>query len=449
MQIVLLLLLTLKDTLYIFYSPECPHCKKIIEDIRKSHTYIPYKLLNLNKDSVVTFLSQIENRLDTFGDSLPVGYYKNRIFYGSLPPEFLRGKTPHTFVSSHECRKCEKQNLKITPQLDIPVFVYTPGCKHCSRFEIKLKKLFKGNAQDYKEVSTFSKEGIQIIEYLKKRGLYRGTPFLLVGDTVLYTLPDDEKVLSSILNTHLKNRRSSSLSHKITFTPTLITTIIAGLIDGINPCAFTVLLFLIAFLSYKGAERKRSVLILIFYSLGIFIAYFSVGIGLFWVLERINHIPLLNMALRILIGGIALVLGILSFYDAIVMNKEKPDSFLALSRSQKVKTHSIIKKYIDTGVIAGSFFTGLSISFVEFACTGQIYLPTLSYITKESGLTIERLGYLLLYNISFLIPLITIGLSAIFIGQKVVSRKLTGKLREIKILTGILFITLFVLIVFT
>ncbi len=448
MQIVLFLLLAINDTLFIFYSPDCPHCISILNKIQKNPPSVPYKLFNLESDISVALLSEIEKKLDTFGDNLPVIYFKGKIYYGDLPREFSKGTKVSPSLTM-ECRKCTKEEVKGMVLPDVPVFIYAPGCRHCSRFESRLKKLLNGDTTLYVAMSTFSSEGLKIISYLKKRGLYRGVPLLLVKDTLLYRLPESRDTLLLIIKNHIKKRSKTFLPDRINFTPTFLTTVFAGLIDGINPCAFTVLLFLIAFLSYRGTERKKSILILIFYSLGIFISYFSIGMGLFYFLEIVNRIPLLNTILRVTIGGIALILGIISFYEAFSINPQKPDSLLALSRKQKVKTHSIIKKYSESGIVAGSFFTGLSISFVEFACTGQIYLPTLSYISRQGGLDLNNLAYLLLYNIFFLLPLLIVGLLAIFIEHKVISKKLSGKIREIKIATGVLFLALFILIVFT
>ncbi len=453
MQVILFLFFILapRDTMLIFYSPDCPHCMEILKEIIQKPPPVPYKLLNIEKDSCITLLSQIERKLDTFGNDLPVVYFKGKLYYGNLPFRYFsspkRQKTPPIY--SRECKNCDKEKFKksnTTPEL--PVLLYAPGCRHCNSFELRLKRLLKNDTIRYVAVSTFSEEGISIIESLKKRGLYRGVPLLLIGDTVLYHLPQRKEEFIAILKAHKEAASFISREKKINFAPTLFATIFAGLIDGINPCAFTVLLFLIAFVSYRGTEKKKSILILVFYSLGIFIAYFSIGIGLFWVLELINRVSYLNMALRLLIGGVALILGIISFYEAFTIDPRKPHSFLALSQNQKVKTHKIIKKYAGEGLVAGSFLTGLSISFVEFACTGQIYLPTLSYIAHKKGVTVERLAYLLLYNIFFLLPLLGIGLLAIFIEQRVVSKKLSAKIKEIKIATGLVFLLLFILVVF-
>ncbi|MGC9322902.1 MAG: cytochrome c biogenesis CcdA family protein, partial [Kosmotogaceae bacterium] len=54
----------------------------------------------------------------------------------------------------------------------------------------------------------------------------------------------------------------------------------AGLIDGINPCAFVVLIFLVSYLYYVGRGRNEILIAGIFFAVGIFAAYLAMGTGL-------------------------------------------------------------------------------------------------------------------------------------------------------------------------
>jgi len=48
------------------------------------------------------------------------------------------------------------------------------------------------------------------------------------------------------------------------------------------------------------------------------------------------------------------------------------------------------------------------VSLLELACTGQVYLPTILFVVRTSPTTSSALPWLLLYNLAFIIPLITI-----------------------------------------
>ena len=51
---------------------------------------------------------------------------------------------------------------------------------------------------------------------------------------------------------------------------------------------------------------------------------------------------------------------------------------------------------------------GFIISFLEFACTGQVYLPTILFVINTPSLRASAVSYLLLYNFMFIVPLLII-----------------------------------------
>lgn len=190
----------------------------------------------------------------------------------------------------------------------------------------------------------------------------------------------------------------------------------AGLIDGINPCAFVVLLFLVSYLYFVGREKTEILMAGLFFSLGIFVAYLILGTGLLEMVgyfERASKIfRMVFYPLMTLLTGILAVLSIVDFFRMRYGNK-KP--VLQLSKGLKRSTHSIIRKYARSRAIwLGAFVAGLIISLVEFMCTGQIYLPTIVYLIKNTTRTTEAIGYLIIYNLGFIVPIIGITLLAYF-----------------------------------
>ena len=55
--------------------------------------------------------------------------------------------------------------------------------------------------------------------------------------------------------------------------------LIAGLIDGLNPCAFATIVFLVSYLSFLGKQSKEILTYGIIFTLGVFIAYIIAGWG--------------------------------------------------------------------------------------------------------------------------------------------------------------------------
>jgi hypothetical protein len=87
-----------------------------------------------------------------------------------------------------------------------------------------------------------------------------------------------------------------------------------------------------------------------------------------------------------------------------------------------------------------AIMTGFLVTILEAVCTGQTYLPTISFILKMSPLKAQAFSYLLLYNFMFVIPLVAILFCAVlgFTSQEF-SGFLKKRLSLIKLLMAILF----------
>jgi hypothetical protein len=78
--------------------------------------------------------------------------------------------------------------------------------------------------------------------------------------------------------------------------------------------------------------------------------------------------------------------------------------------------------------------TGVVISVIELACTGQVYLPTIIFVLGVPGLQARAGLYLVLYNLMFILPLVVVFLLAYFgttsqqLGQFINRRAATVKL---------------------
>ena len=62
----------------------------------------------------------------------------------------------------------------------------------------------------------------------------------------------------------------------------------AGLIDVVNPCAFTAIIFFISFLTLQGYARRQVLIIGLSFILAVFITYVLIGIGLFNFLYKLK-----------------------------------------------------------------------------------------------------------------------------------------------------------------
>ena len=60
-----------------------------------------------------------------------------------------------------------------------------------------------------------------------------------------------------------------------------------------------------------------------------------------------------------------------------------------------------------------TFVTGFLVSLLEAVCTGQVYLPTITFVLKTTPAKVQAAGYLVLYNVMFIVPLVVIFLCAL------------------------------------
>ena len=65
----------------------------------------------------------------------------------------------------------------------------------------------------------------------------------------------------------------------------------AGLIDGINPCAFTTIIFLLSYLVYLGRKKREVLIAGAAFSAGVFMAYTALGLGLSQIRADAWHAP--------------------------------------------------------------------------------------------------------------------------------------------------------------
>jgi len=91
-------------------------------------------------------------------------------------------------------------------------------------------------------------------------------------------------------------------------------------------------------------------------------------------------------------------------------------------------------------LVLSALITGFLVSLLEAVCTGQTYLPTITFVLKTTHLRLQALVYLLLYNLMFVVPLFIIFLFALWgVTSEQFSKFLRKHLLLIKLLMAALF----------
>jgi cytochrome c biogenesis protein CcdA len=215
---------------------------------------------------------------------------------------------------------------------------------------------------------------------------------------------------------------------------------LAGLADGINPCAFSTLLFLLSVLTALGRTRTQIAVTGLVFSGAVFGTYLAVGYGFLAALRALSAFGLVAGVIKWTLFAALIVLASLSLYDAFLASKGRAkDMMLQLPEGMKKRIHGTIhKKSRSAALVGGALATGFLVSVFELACTGQIYLPAVTYMAR---LGVERgRDLLLLYNLGFILPLLILfALAYIGVGSRKAALFFQGKIAMVKIVLAFVF----------
>ncbi|MCX5703566.1 MAG: hypothetical protein NT066_03640 [Candidatus Omnitrophica bacterium] len=350
------------------------------------------------------------------------------------------------------------------------IVFYSPGCHRCQEVKNELmpaiEKEFKGLFEiEYRDISNL--ENYKLMFSL--RGKYASNVEIVVpvfylqghflnskGNIAKRLKPFIVKSLNRPL-TEGEQPAIDLISSFKTFQP--LTIIGAGLIDGINPCAFTVIVFFISFLALQGYRKRELVIIGLVFIFAVFLTYLLIGLGIFNFLYNLKGFWGLARIANISIGIFSIILGILAILDLLKFKKTGSTEglFLQLPKPVKERIHSLIGLYYRKPkelkaqgsrphifiLLVSTLITGFLVSILELVCTGQVYLPTISFVLKTTQLRLQALGYLVLYNIMFIIPLLIIFLLALLgVTSEQFAKFLKRRLSLAKIIMALLFFSL-------
>ncbi|MGQ9845247.1 MAG: hypothetical protein ACUVQN_03420 [Caldisericia bacterium] len=342
-------------------------------------------------------------------------------------------------------------------------YFYIEGCPECSRVRPYLESLESKDGRlkitklnialpENQELRAKLDEYFNVPE--DKRGvvpaIFIGEDFYIRENDIFnniknkidaYSFKDSEYLLKALSSTISGKEKIKEYFQKFG----VLVIFFAGLIDGINPCAFAVLIFFITFLLSQKRKKEDILITGISFTLGIFIAYLLSGVGLFRVIQKYSIVGLFSKILYAFTAILVLIFAFYSYLDYLKIKKgQGNDITLQLPGIFKKGAKNIIKKQPKSSLI---FFTAFLIAFpisiIEFLCTGQTYLPTIVYIIGIPELTKRAILYLIIYNLMFILPLVII-FSGIYFG--LTNRNLGEFMRrnvgKIKFATFIIFLLL-------
>lgn len=222
-----------------------------------------------------------------------------------------------------------------------------------------------------------------------------------------------------------------------------IITIIIGLVDGFNPCAMWILLFLITMLFNMRDRKKMWILGLTFIGMSGFV-YFLFMMAWISISDFINSVHIL----QIIIGIFAGVFGIINIYryfrerkqnGCVVIKKEKRNFVF-----NKIKT-IVENKYFALSII-GIMILAVIVNLIELLCSLGLPVMYTEILSINSLSSNQYIRYVILYIIFFILDdLIVFIISMITLRSTAISTKYN---KYSHLIGGIIMLLIGLLIIF-
>lgn len=303
-------------------------------------------------------------------------------------------------------------------------------CPHCEDERNWLNNI-KKRYDDYLNVKMFevwhSKENSKLMEKVKKEFDINseGVPLTIIGDEYYVGFSDS---ISSKMENKIKEYIGSKKSNDVNI-PILgkvnmkeasvpLTAIVLGFIDGFNPCAMWILLFLINMLFNIKNKKKRWILGFSFLFTSALVYFLSMlGINFVLNVAAVNYI-------KLLIGVFILCAGVYNFKKYLSIRNEEAGCTVVDDKKRK-KLISKMKNIMNSKNFIISLFgiitLAISVNLIELACSlgfPLIFTEILSINNIEGAF---KILYLLLYvlfymlddMIIFIISMVTLEMTGI------------------------------------
>jgi len=189
---------------------------------------------------------------------------------------------------------------------------------------------------------------------------------------------------------------------------------IAGLVDGINPCAIGMMVMLLGYLLVFAKQPERVIKTGLLYVGTVFVTYLVVGLGLY---NFVSQFDLTGEAqvLNWVVGGVLTIVGLIQLKDFLGI---EGGLHLRIPTASKERLQGLVEKvsYPTTIIL------GILVTLLETPCSLPIYVGTAT-ILSQSGMAFPLvMGYFLYYNFLFVLPLLVV-LALMWKGQKLVEMK--------------------------
>ena len=344
---------------------------------------------------------------------------------------------------------------------DVTIYLFhLDGCPHCAeerKYLDSIKKDYPDLRLVYYECSTDTKNYNIAVSHFGVAP--SGFPFTVLGDQYYFGFNDsvkdnieaqlklyyesDEDVSNESKPKKFEKQYTIPILGKVNAKSVSIPilTVILGAVDGFNPCAMWILLFLLSIL-INQKDRKKMILIgsIFIFTSGLIYYLAIMGINLFLNVINVKY-------LQVALGTVALFVGLYNIYRFIKTFKDNGCTVVndnrrkgLLNRMNKILSASNIL-IMTIGVI----ILAISVNSLELACS--LGFPTIfsEILAINNVHGVARLLYILLYTVIYMADDIIIFIIAVSTMKLVGASNRFGK--WVKLVAALIMITVGVLLI--
>jgi hypothetical protein len=310
-------------------------------------------------------------------------------------------------------------------------FFYLPGCSHCEEqepFNEKLANTYP-SIQIINHDTTTPQEYALLHEKLEELGIEDEPdfPITIFGNQVFGGWESEEttgraieEALQQCLQGNCPPPTGEEPGYKIVLPfigeivladyslPALA--VILGFVDGFNPCAMWVLVYLISIIATLR-DRKRIWLIVGSFVLASGVLYFlfmTAWLNVFLLVGYVKPVTTV-IGLVALGGGILQIREVIETKGAVVCKVTDEES----RKKTMTRIQKIVSSPITLGTIAGIVVLAFAVNSIEFVCSAAIPAIFTQVLSLASLTTFQYYGYILLYVLVFMLDdLVIFGTAA-------------------------------------
>jgi thiol-disulfide isomerase/thioredoxin len=470
--------------MYIFYADDCPNCQSILQNyvptLKSQYRFLDIKTFELGDPLNYEALAKLEKRFNRRGQELPVIFIGDQMLSGDqeimekldpliLEYQMMGGLAPT--LPSLETTSAGKASEK-TFSVDMSYF-YQRGCPKCDRASYLLRYIGKKYPQlNVTKIDLNTDDGKRLNETLSTRlnlppEKHLIAPSIFIGNDSLSPEEITESRVEALIEKYEKGEITSALKVEQGEMKKaddaiverfksfgVFAILLAGLVEGLNPCALATLVFFISYLTMIGGRRREILMVGVGFSTSSFMTHLLLGFGILSFIQHFSFFPLFTRIVYMATFALSLFLGIFSLYDYIQLKRGRPSKMtLQVPNFLKKRIHRIIRTQ-SSGLeeeqsgrsarfLLAALFIGFVVTILQTTCTSQVYLPTLLFVTNVPSLKGSAYLYLILYNLIYILPLLAI-FSIVYWGvtSDQLSLFLQRRASTIKLLTCIFFFAL-------